>query len=199
VTRKDIGRKITARIERADVAVVDRLAPWLRSPAIKGLGAIGNVGDQPPLLAFCAGIMLAGVARGDRKLARTGGRMTLAHLLATACKTIGKDNLDRTRPRQRLEDGDYHMGEGHSHDPALRSFPSGHTAGAVALARAAAREYPDQAAIAYGGAAAIGALQLPRQAHFPTDIAAGAIVGIVAEAVVDGALRLWWTRRLGDL
>jgi membrane-associated phospholipid phosphatase len=180
--------------ERLDLAVVDALEPWLRKRWVKAVGAIGNIGDQPPLLALSAAIMLAGVVQRDTKLARTGGRMTLAHLLATAAKGVGKDHTDRTRPRQRLESGSYEMHGGHSEDPELRSFPSGHTAGAVALARSVAREYPDAAGTAYAGATAIGALQLPRRAHFPTDIVAGAVVGVVAELLVDRLINLWWKR-----
>lgn len=185
----------TSLVERLDLAVVDQLEPWLRKRSVKALGAIGNVGDQPPLLALSSAVMIAGLIRGDRPLARAGGRMTLAHLLATVAKGVGKNHTDRTRPRRRLTNGRYEMHAGRSHDPELRSFPSGHTAGAVALARGVAREYPAGAAAAYAGAAAIGALQIPRRAHWPTDVIAGAIVGVAAELVVDRLVRLWWKAR----
>jgi membrane-associated phospholipid phosphatase len=75
------------------------------------------------------------------------------------------------------------MAPGGSRDPELRSFPSGHTAGAVAMARAVARDYPDTASAAYLAAAVVGALQIPRRAHFAGDVLAGAAVGIAAEAM----------------
>jgi membrane-associated phospholipid phosphatase len=65
------------------------------------------------------------------------------------------------------------------------SFPSGHTAGSVAVARAVGRVYPEARAAAYGGAAAIALIQIPRGAHYPADVAAGTAVGIIAETAVN--------------
>ncbi|WP_294392463.1 phosphatase PAP2 family protein [uncultured Sphingomonas sp.] len=189
---KPRGKDAATTIEQAELALIERAAPWLRKPAVQALAAIGKIGDQPPLLALSGAVMAAGLLRRDVKLARTGARMTLAHVLATAAKTVGKNNLDRTRPREHLEHGNYRMERGRSHDPALRSFPSGHTAGAVALGRAVAREYPNHAVAAQAAAGAIGVLQVPRRAHFPTDVLAGAVIGLAAEALVAGAVTLAW-------
>jgi membrane-associated phospholipid phosphatase len=174
--------------ERFDVAVVEFLEPVLGSAASRAVGAIGNAADQPPLLLLSAAMLVAGRQTGDRRLRRAGERMLLAHLLATAAKTWGKNNVDRSRPDELMEKGRYRMRRGRSRDKALQSFPSGHTAGAVAVARAFAREYPEWATPAYLAAGLLGALQLPRLAHFPTDIFAGAAVGIAAEAAVHGMM-----------
>jgi membrane-associated phospholipid phosphatase len=182
-------------VERAELALVDRTGHLARHPAIKAIGAIGNVGDQPPLLALSAVVMGAGLLRRDVKLARTGARMTLSHLLATAVKTLGKDHIDRSRPRSRIEEGHYEAGTGTSHDPALRSFPSGHTAGAVALGESVAREFPESRTAARSVAGMIGLLQVPRRAHFPTDVLAGAVIGVAAEFVVAVAVDTIWRLR----
>ena len=184
--------------EQADVAIFDSIRPVLSTRAARVLGRIGEVGDQPPLLALSGATLAVGLLRGDRRLARAGTGMIVAHLIATGIKKIGKDNVDRTRPRHVLKGGRYRMERGTSDDPSLRSFPSGHTAGAVALAAAVAREYPEARGSAYAAAAAIGALQLPRRAHFPTDVLAGAVAGYAAEwighqlirAVLAGTARL---------
>ena len=63
------------------------------------------------------------------------------------------------------------------------SFPSGHSAGAIAAARAFSREFPEYGAVAIGGAGVIAASQVPRCAHYPTDVAAGIAIGLVAEAL----------------
>ena len=53
-------------------------------------------------------------------------------------------------------------------------------------------------------AALVGALQVPRRAHFPTDVIAGGLVGILAERLVDkaveflGELRGYEPSRLAD-
>ena len=71
-----------------------------------------------------------------------------------------------------------------------KSFPSGHTAGAVAVARAAARVYPGAVPALAAVTVGVGALQLPTGKHYASDVVAGAAVGLVGEAVVDGIVRL---------
>jgi len=66
----------------------------------------------------------------------------------------------------------------------MNSFPSGHTAGVVAVTRAMAREYP---ATALPGATAAAAIAVTRPmvgAHFPLDIVAGAAIGVASEWIV---------------
>ena len=65
------------------------------------------------------------------------------------------------------------------------SFPSGHTAGSVAVARAVGRLYPEVRTAAYAGAAAVALVQIPRWAHYAADVVAGALVGVVAEAAIN--------------
>lgn len=184
-------RKTVSPPERADIAAIEALKPWLQGPAARAAGAVAELGDQPPLLALGGAVLAAGGWRGDPRLARAGARMIAAHLAATAVKTAGKDHVDRTRPDALIERGEYEMKEGKSPRKALRSFPSGHTAGVVAVARAAAREYPEYRWPLYGAAALIGLLQIPRRAHFPTDVLAGALVGLAAEQAVHGAVGLF--------
>jgi membrane-associated phospholipid phosphatase len=67
----------------------------------------------------------------------------------------------------------------------MTSFPSGHSAGAVAAARAFAREYPEHGLAAVGAAGFLALLQIVRSAHYPTDVAAGIGVGLLAEKATD--------------
>ena len=67
------------------------------------------------------------------------------------------------------------MKPGGDHRPEADSFPSGHTAGAVPVARALARDYPEHAVMAYAVAGAAAVVQIPRCKHYPTDFAAGAV------------------------
>ncbi len=52
------------------------------------------------------------------------------------------------------------------------------------------REYPEHAAPAYAAAAGVALAQIPRCAHYPTDVGAGLAIGAAAEAVVDAGWRL---------
>lgn len=180
LTRKKRAR--LSKAERADVGLVRWLAPAIRSPLGKLVGAFGRLADEPPLMVLSAAVAATGLARRDRRLARTGVRMMAAHALAVAIKDFGKARVTRSRPDALLCSKTYRMEAGGSPEHDLQSFPSGHSAGAVALARAAARDYPMPRTF-YGGAAALGAAQLFRRAHFAGDVLVGAVAGLVAEAV----------------
>ena len=186
--RTDQGRtEINAHsaAEETDVALAARLAQNRGHPVVRGLGSLSEIGDQPPLLAVSTAILAYGALRGDRRATEAGGRMLGALVFATLIKTGLKHLVARTRPNVLLEEGRYELEPFGPDEGPWQSFPSGHTAGSVAVARAAARVYPQARAAVYGGAAAIALVQIPRGAHYPTDVAAGAIVGLVAEAAVN--------------
>ena len=112
--------------------------------------------------------------------------MFAAELLATALKTAIKRSVDRTRPKVLVEEGRYEMRPGETataarSTPSRQAIPSGHTA-------AFARDYPEHGVAAYGAAAAVAAIQIPRCKHYPTDLAAGAAIGLLAEAAVTGLI-----------
>ncbi|HZF42769.1 MAG TPA: phosphatase PAP2 family protein [Sphingomonadaceae bacterium] len=175
-------------IEQADVAVAKAVAPVVHTPVMKVLGTLSEAADQPPLRALCAGLFALGLWRGDARLARAAARMLLAHSLATGAKTAVKNRVDRTRPTVLVEEGRYEMGAGDSHEHDESSFPSGHTAGAVAAAGSWAQDYPEHRGAAYGLAAAAALMQIPRCKHYPSDVGAGAVLGAAAAAAVNA---LW--------
>jgi membrane-associated phospholipid phosphatase len=135
---------------------------------------------------LCGAVIAVGLFGGDRRLARTGWRMLAAHTLATWTKDFVKHRVDRVRPRAlaKRKGADAAPEPGESHAKELTSFPSGHSAGAAAVARAFARDYPEHRAGAYAAAAVLAAVQVPRCAHYPTDIGAGLAIGVAAEAAV---------------
>jgi membrane-associated phospholipid phosphatase len=168
----------------ADAAVTEAVVPFRRTPPVKALSFLSEFGDQPQARALCLGILALGTIRGDGRLVRAGARMLIAHEAATLIKNFVKRRVDRTRPRSR--------GNGKSHTPRPgrrthkeeTSFPSGHSAGAMALARAFLRDYPEHAVPAYAGAGLIALAQIPRCAHYPTDVGSGLAVGAAAEGAV---------------
>ena len=97
--------------------------------------------------------------------------------------------MDRTRPDTVADEGRYAMGPRDRDGHADNSFPSGHTASSVAVARAVGRDHPELHGAAVGVAAGIAVTQVVRSAHFVSDIAVGAALGLVAEALVDQAFR----------
>lgn len=170
-------------ITRADLAIVRAAHPLGESVVGKALGEVSELTDQPPLVAASLTTLVVGLATRQPRIARTGLRMLLAHALATGIKTVIKDNFDRYRPRKVAEEGEATLERGESKEGEDRSLPSGHSAGAVAVARAIVRDNPGAAPIAYPLAATASLVQITRKAHFPTDIALGVMVGLASEAI----------------
>lgn len=168
-------------LERMDVRSIEIMRPLLQKQVSRGLGQLGQLGNEPPLLFLSAGLFIGGLFTGNARLRRAASRMGLAHAIAIGFKQWGKNHIDRSRPEEQLRHGRYHMAMGHSQAPDLRSFPSGHTAGSFAVARAFSREYPRYATPALAAAAVIGVLQVPRLAHYPGDVIAGVFAGTFAE------------------
>ena len=183
MTRARANRRLHP-LEKADLAIADRLAVDERGLPGRMLARFAELGDQPPLIALSAGVLAAGLAGGNRRLARTGLRMLAAHAVATAIKGFVKDEVDRTRPGAALGDSRYKLEPGDSRAGKMRSMPSGHSAGLAAVARAVAREYPEAALPAGLAAAAVAGAQLPSGNHFASDVAVGVGIGLASEAAV---------------
>lgn len=178
------GKALAHELERVDIKAGHAAAEWHDHVVVRALKLVRELADQPPLIALSIGTAVVGAARGDRRLARTGARMLASHLAATAIKAAIKRRIDRARPRLFSSDHDHRLTRGDRNEGPHNSFPSGHTAGAMAVSRAILREYPGASGPAYAAAVATGALQLPTGSHFPIDVLAGAAIGVGSEALV---------------
>ena len=163
-----------------DHAAHQAVKPVRHHPAVKVLGAVSDIGDQWPLRLLSGGVLLAGVIRRDQRMVRAGARMLLAHEMATLTKNAIKQRIDRSRPRSARNEGDRTPKPGNNTDKEETSFPSGHSAGAMAVASAMAGEYPALRGPALGAGALVAAAQIPRCAHYPTDVGAGMVIGVLA-------------------
>lgn len=182
-----MGKK-AKKLAQAEHDASAGLAEHRDHPLVKIPGALSEAADQPPLTVLAAGTLVAGLVLRQRALVRTGVRMLAAHAISTGIKSVVKGSVDRTRPARALKGG-HRIGKGHgSDDTGLNSFPSGHTAGAVAAAQALATGIPGAALPARLLAGAVGAVQLPRGKHYLSDVAAGAAIGWVAERIADAAI-----------
>jgi membrane-associated phospholipid phosphatase len=180
----------------ADAAVAKAVRPHELHPAVRALGLVSDLADQPPMRILCGSVIAVGLVGGDRRLTRAGLRMLAAHSLATWTKDYIKRRVDRTRPRAMSKPGkDHRPSSGRDTSKEETSFPSGHSAGAAAVASAFAAEYPEHRlpALAAGGGVALA--QIPRCAHYPSDVGAGVAIGLAADLLVGAALRLWDLRR----
>ncbi len=191
-TNKDIEA-----VEAADREVAHAAREVREDLPVRALSAVAEFADQPPMILVSTLTLSAGLARGNGRLARAGGRMLAAHLLATGIKSVVKRAVDRTRPAVAEEQG-YARGRGRDNTGPLNSFPSGHTAGAVAVGRALTREYQQAALPAGAFVATVAVMQTPAGKHYPSDVAAGALIGLAAEAVVNALMPAWPSKRRPD-
>jgi membrane-associated phospholipid phosphatase len=178
-------RKAGLRLSEAEARVTRAAAPRAGSGIAKVVATVGKAGDQPELRTLSGIVIALGLLRSDRRMLRAGIRMTLAHEVATLAKDLVKVRVDRTRPHSAKSRREQAVKPGNHTAKVKTSFPSGHSAGSIAVARAFGREYPELEAPALAAAALVGGLQVPRLAHYPTDVAAGMVVGAVSEALSD--------------
>ena len=180
----DPSSDVTSVVEEADKDVARSAARHRHHPVVKSLGAASEIADQIPLSIVCAA-MIGGGAIADRpQITQVGLKMMTAHVLANSVKRIIKNNFKRTRPKVMIEEQTYECEAGESEGGHDTSFPSGHTAGAVAVATVMARDLPQTAVPALAIAAMIAGIQVPRGKHYPIDVAAGAVLGFAAACAV---------------
>jgi hypothetical protein len=172
-------------VEQLDRGLSARANQKRSSWPVRLIGAASEIGDQPQMRLLCATTIGIAVVRRDNRLLKTGLKMLSAHTLATWTKSGVKSVVNRTRPESG-DDPTVRWGDSHAHEE--NSFPSGHSAGAMSVAEAFARNYPDHALAARMAAFAVAAVQVPRGTHYAGDVAAGVVIGFAAEKASEAAL-----------
>ena len=178
-------KKGAARLLAAEERAYRSLEPYRETWPVRVISGVGSMGDQGPLRVFAGGVGIAGLLSGDRRLLRAGVRMIIAHELATALKNVVKHRVDRHRPEKAKGREDRKLKKGKGTEKTVTSFPSGHSAGSIAVARAFSREFPEHSAAAIVAATTVAASQVPKCSHYVTDVVAGLAVGMIAETIVD--------------
>ncbi|MGA1800456.1 phosphatase PAP2 family protein [Sphingomonas sp. 4RDLI-65] len=171
-------------VAKADREVTHKAAEHRDQPIVKATGFLAEIGDQPQLVATSLGTVVIGLVARRPDMIRGGVRMFAAHAAATFVKSAIKASIDRTRPEKAIEDGNARFEPGDSDDHEQTSFPSGHTAGAVAVARAASRDIDGAGAPAALVTGLVAAAQPLNGKHYLSDLVVGAAVGWIAEALV---------------
>ena len=172
-------------VERVDRHLTRDVAANRDTLPVRFASFLGEVADQPQLITASIATIAAGLVGRRPDMIRGGTRMLAAHLVATGVKSAIKHSIDRTRPAKAIDEGDHRFEPGDSDDHDLNSFPSGHTAGAVAVARAVSREIDGAATPAALGVAAVAAIQPVAGNHYLSDVLVGGAIGWASEALVD--------------
>lgn len=169
-----------------------RLARWIQDinePWFETIGRAGQlVGDWRSLLGISGALLAAGWILDRPPIRRLGLDTLVAHGMAAVVVQTLKHALGRARPRLIHTSN---MFAGPSFDSGMDSFPSGHTTASCAIAVVVARSFPSIAWLPYGVAALIAASRIIHGSHFPADVLAGVVLGVLIGFVSAGGLSEW--------
>ncbi|MEU9298673.1 phosphatase PAP2 family protein [Streptomyces sp. NPDC048266] len=178
-----------ASLRSGDHRLTRQVAAWDSAWARKLLPPVEEAAQHTKLWWAAALIMASGGGWRGRKAAAAGiTAVAVAELLSNG---VAKQLVVRRRPPK-----DWVTHEDVEDRPDSSSFPSGHTAAAVAFAAAAAPTWPWAGAACAAPMALVAIQRVHSGAHYPSDVAAGAAIGLAAAALVRVAPR-FAVRRLG--
>lgn len=153
------------------------------------MALLSRSADRGLLWTAVAAVLAATLPRTGRRAASRGLlSMSVASALANGpLKLLAGRNRPVSRPSRPVTRW--------VRPPVTSSFPSGHSAAAFAFATGAAVEAPVAAIPLLALACAVAYSRTHNRLHYPSDVAAGAAVG-VATALVTGRLAAWLPGRL---
>ncbi|MEU3829975.1 phosphatase PAP2 family protein [Streptomyces sp. SID486] len=172
------GRTALRRLLDLDAGVFEAAAAWNWPGAERVLPRLSRSANHGVLWFATAAAMAASrTPRGRRAAVRGLASLGLASL---TINTVGKRSVRRARPvldpvplvRQLKR------------QPITTSFPSGHAASAAAFATGVALESPAWGAAVAPVAASVAASRVYTGVHFPSDVLAGAALGVGAAFLV---------------
>ena len=160
-----------AEADRVDRALYGAVAGTNTPRLDVAMRRLSHAADYSRLSIAAAALLSLGGARG-RRAALSGllAAGTTAAVVNTLVKPLGR----RARPDRRAARIPFAR---HVPMPASRSFPSGHTAAAVAFAVGAGRVLPATHLPLYLLATAVGYSRVHTGVHYPGDVVAGAVLG----------------------
>ncbi|MEU0743242.1 phosphatase PAP2 family protein [Streptomyces sp. NPDC006134] len=179
---------ILAVVRDIDRRVTKRVAAW-QEPAVHRTLSVTEEAAESSKLWCGAAVMMAWAGGWRGRTAAVAGvaALAVAQLISNGvCKQV----TGRSRPPE----------EWIPHDevedrPDSSSFPSGHTAAAVAFTAAVLPSWPLAGAACTVPAALVAVERVQSGAHYPSDVAAGAAIGLVSAWLVrrlpQSALSVW--------
>lgn len=166
-----------AGLRETDRRLTRRIAACATPGVHRTLSAVEECAQSTKLWCGAAVVMAAAGGRRGRRAAGAGlVALGVAQLAANGlCKRLA----DRPRPPK----------EWIPHDevedrPDSSSFPSGHTAAAAAFTAAVLPAWPAAGVLCAVPAALVSVERVQSGAHYPSDVAAGAVIGLAAAWLV---------------
>ncbi|MET9394880.1 phosphatase PAP2 family protein [Streptomyces sp. NPDC006624] len=174
---------VQARLRKGDRVASQEAGARIPAAVGQVLSAVEEAAESTKLWCGAAVAMAAFGGWRGRKAAAAG--LTALALAQLVSNGVGKRLADRPRPPK----------EWFPHDevddrPDSSSFPSGHTAAAVAFTAAVVPTWQTAGIACAVPAAMVAVERVQSGAHYPSDVAAGAAIGLASA---------WLTRRLPHL
>jgi membrane-associated phospholipid phosphatase len=186
---QDWLRTVAAKVDQIDRELVRRgsLIPhWHADVALKGLTTAAN----HSLLWLAVAVLLATRQGAPRRAALRG--IVAIGGASVSINALAKPLWPRLRPT--YEDLPIARRLAFRDHPRSSSFPSGHAASAAAFATAVAMESPAAGLAVAPIAAAVAYSRVHTGVHWPSDVAAGLLMG----SGIALATRRWWPLQVGE-
>lgn len=177
---KEAATRFLDHLRRVDRQLTHRAASWDSAWARKALPAVESAAERTKLW-WGAAVTMAAVGGVTERRAAAGGvaGMLCAQVIANAvCKQL----YERRRPP-----ADIIPHDDVEDRPDSSSFPSGHTAAAVGFTVAVGLTSPWLGAAAAVPAAMVALERVHTGAHYPSDVAVGAAIGVGSALLVHHA------------
>jgi membrane-associated phospholipid phosphatase len=168
---------------------LQRFAQDNRSGTGNSIAGFAKPMGQPEVFVTAGlGVLATGLITGNDRIRDAGVRISSSLALAGTLVTLGKFSAGRARPSRAGTDADdFRPFSGNA------SAPSGHATMAFALATSLSDEIHNRWITVglYSMAAATAWSRVNDNAHWTSDVVAGAVLGIVSAKFINGRLRLF--------
>ncbi|MFG2650393.1 phosphatase PAP2 family protein [Streptomyces sp. NPDC048436] len=169
--------KVLTDVRHRERWLTQRMASWDSPWVRRVLPAAEEAAEHTKL--WCGAALVLGTLGGRRgRKAAAAGLASMA-LAETISNAVVKPLCDRRRPPEEWFE-DQEVGD----RPDSSSFPSGHTAAAIGFTAGIAPVWPWAAAACAVPAVTVAAERVHSGAHYPSDVIAGATIGLVAAGLV---------------
>jgi membrane-associated phospholipid phosphatase len=170
-------------ISRVDEAVYDAVAGVSTPRLDRAMRRLSTAANYSRIsMAEAAVLSIVAGPRGRRAAATGLASITVSSVLVNV---LIKPVSGRPRPRR---SDDPQQAQRQVRMPRSRSFPSGHTASAVAFASGAGRELPVASLPLHVLAALVAYSRVHTGVHYPGDVVAGAVIGSASADAVTSVL-----------
>ena len=174
-------RRSARQVNRVDRDLVIRSGHLPRTPVDRWLKSLSRSANKGVLWFAVAALLAAQKGKTRRAAVRGVGAIAVA---SASANLVGKNLFPRRRPAAELLPMDRRLAK----RPTSSSFPSGHAASAAAFATALALEHKGIGKAVAPLAAAVAYSRVHTGVHWPTDVVAGAAIGVGAAY----ATLHWW-------